>query len=335
MIEKVAVLGAGSWGTTVASLLAQQVQTVLWARSPELASAVNRDHMNRIYLADRPLSLALTATSSLDEALQGAGLVVMGIPSHGFRAILLEARGRMGSAVPVISLAKGLEDGSLKRMTEIVAELDPDRPRGILTGPNLASEVADGQPTASVVASSDPELASEVQRLCHSRTFRVYTNPDIVGCEIAGSLKNVMAIASGMSDGLGFGDNTRAALITRGLAEMGRLGYAIGGRPLTFAGLAGMGDLVATCTSSRSRNHYVGFQLGRGRALYEILDEMKMVAEGVKTAKVAVELGSRNGVPMPISAEIARVLAGEASADEAVVALLSREAGDEMEGIDY
>jgi glycerol-3-phosphate dehydrogenase (NAD(P)+) len=331
--SRVCVLGAGSWGTTVAVLATAKAPTVLWARRAELAEAIRSTGRNPAYLGDRVLPSSLEATSVLAEALEGSELVFMAVPSHGFRSILNEARAFMGSSVPVVSLAKGLEDGTLLRMTELVHQLDPSRPVALLTGPNLASEVADGQPTASVVAARSSSLATQVQWLLHSRTFRVYTNDDVVGCEIAGCLKNVIAIAAGMAEGLGFGDNTRAALLTRGLFEMGRIGVALGGHPLTFAGLAGMGDLIATCTSPRSRNHYVGVQLGRGRSLASILDEMSMVAEGVKTAAVAVELGNRHGVPMPISAEVARVLAGEATPAQAVEALLERAAGDEMEGI--
>lgn len=332
-IDKVAVLGAGSWGTTVASMIAMKAPTVLWARKASLAEEIRRDHTNHTYTGPARLTPSLDATGDLACAVDGASFVVMAVPSHGFRAIVNELRAYARPSVPVISLTKGLEHETLARMTQIVTELDPGRPVALVTGPNLAAEVLEGQPTASVVAASDQHLARRVQWLLHSRSFRLYTNPDIVGCEMAGCLKNVMAIAAGMSDGLGFGDNTRAALMTRGLAEMGRLGYAMGGHPLTFAGLAGMGDLVATCTSPKSRNHHVGIELGRGRKPAEVLGEMTMVAEGVKTAPVAVELGESRGVPMPISTVVARVLVDQLSAQDALEWLLSREVGDEMAGI--
>ncbi|HUY86317.1 MAG TPA: NAD(P)H-dependent glycerol-3-phosphate dehydrogenase, partial [Acidimicrobiales bacterium] len=264
-ISKVTVLGAGSWGTTVASLFAKKTNTILWARSESTAAEVDTMHTNSAYLGDRPLSESLKAYSNLEKATAGADLLVIAVPSHGFRSILEASRGFVGENTRVLSLAKGIEAGSLRRMTQIIEEILPGHSFGFLTGPNLASEVIDGQPTASVIASSDPKMSLEIQRILHSPTMLIYTNPDVIGCELAGALKNVIAIAAGMAEGLGFGDNSRAALITRGLAEMGRLGVAAGGRPLTFAGLAGLGDLVATCTSPRSRNHYVGRQLGLGR----------------------------------------------------------------------
>lgn len=324
-----AVLGAGSWGTTVAALASQNVGTVLWARRPELAGAINAQHRNPDYLPDGVLPTGLVATASMDEALDGASVLVMAVPSHGFRAILEQALPFLPAGIPVVSLTKGLEEGTLRRMTEVVAEVAPSSPAGVLTGPNLAGEIMAGQPAASVVALEDESLAAEIQRLLGTDGFRVYTNTDVVGCEVAGALKNVTAIASGMGDGMGFGDNSRAALITRGLAELTRLGTALGGRPHTFPGLAGMGDLVVTCISRRSRNRHVGEQLGRGRSIAEVVAEMKMVAEGVKTSRAVLDLAATVGVEMPIAEQVVAVLYGGRTVAEALPALMLREAKPE------
>ena len=330
MSDKVAVIGAGSWGTTVASLTAVHAPTVLWARDPALAAAVRADRCNPAYLPDFGLPDDLDATADLVSAVADATLVVMAVPSHGFRAVATDLASALVVGTPILSLTKGIEQGSHLRMTEILAELIPGSPSGVLTGPNLASEVAAGQPTASVVALADEALARWVQGLLMSQTFRVYTNRDVIGSEIAGALKNVLAVAAGISDGLGFGDNTRAALITRGLAEMGRLGVVLGGERSTFAGLAGVGDLVATCTSPRSRNRTVGVALGRGRALDEVLAEMRMVAEGVKTARPMVELAASYDVEMPIATQVADMLDGVRSPTEAITALMLRPATAEF-----
>src|SRR3984957_16983011 len=230
--DRVAVIGAGSWGTAVASLTAGSFPTSLWVRSPELASSIGRTRENGTYLAGVHLPDALTATSSLEEAVAGASVVFMAVPSHGFRAVLSDLAPLVAEVEAVISLSKGIENGTNLRMSEVIAEVVPDVPAGVLTGTNLAREVADGQPAASVVALPDEALARRVQNLVHTRTFRVYMGTDVVGCEIAGATKNVMAIAAGICDGLGFGENTRAVLITRGLAELGRLGVALGGKVL-------------------------------------------------------------------------------------------------------
>ncbi len=333
MAIRVAVIGAGSWGTTVAAIACRNAPTVLWARRAELAEEIQREHVNSQYLPGCPLPPALAATASLEEAVAGADVVVMGVPSHGFRSVLEGVADHIRPWVPVVSLSKGLEQGTMLRMTQVVNELLPDHPAGVLTGPNLAKEIIAGQPTASVVAMADERIADALQACFSTDTLRIYTNPDITGCEIAGSLKNVMAIAAGMADGMGFGDNTRATLITRGLAELTRLGVALGGDPLTFSGLAGMGDLVATCISRQSRNRHVGEELGRGRPLQEIVDEMNMVAEGVKTSRVVLELADRHGVEMPIAEQVAAVCHEGRSAKEALVALMAREAKPEMHGL--
>ncbi|MDQ1438876.1 MAG: glycerol-3-phosphate dehydrogenase [Acidimicrobiaceae bacterium] len=333
MATKVAVVGAGSWGTAVAAIAATRTPTVLWARRPDLADRINAEHLNRDYLADFPLPPGLHATSSLEEALADAAVVVMGVPSHGFRDILTEARPHLPANAPIVSLTKGVEQDSLKRMTQVIEEVAPDRASGVLTGPNLAKEIMAGQPAASVVAMTDQAVAADLQQVFSTDAFRVYTNDDVVGCELAGALKNVMAIASGMADGMGFGDNTRAALITRGLAELTRLGCALGGQALTFSGLAGMGDLVATCISRQSRNRHVGEQLGQGRTIDEVIAEMKMVAEGVKTSRAVVALARQAGLEMPIAEQVVAVLYEGKKAVDIIPSLMRREAKPELHGI--
>jgi glycerol-3-phosphate dehydrogenase (NAD(P)+) len=332
-MPRTAVIGAGSWGTAVAALAAHNTPTVLWARRPGLAETIATSHVNRDYLPDYQLPENRTATSSLEEALDGAEVMVMGVPSHGFREILDEAKPLLGDAVPIVSLTKGVEQQTLKRMTEVIADVAPENPRGVLTGPNLAKEVMAGWPAASVVAFEDEGIAQELQRVFSTDAFRVYTNPDVVGCEVGGALKNVIAIAAGIADGMGFGDNTRAALITRGLHELTRLGVALGGEPLTFAGLAGMGDLVATCISRQSRNRHVGEALGRGQTIGEIVAAMNMVAEGVKSSKAVLDLSVRVGVEMPIAEQVVAVLYEGKQASEIVPALMQREAKPELHGI--
>ncbi len=327
---KVAVVGAGSWGTVMAAMLSAKVETVLWARRPELAAAIDADRHNPDYLPTLGLPARLRATSSLAEAVDGADVVVMAVPSHGFRAVLADGRSHVGTGVPVVSLTKGVEQVALRRMSEIVADLMPGQPCAVLTGPNLVDEIVAGHPTASVVATPDSSLAGELQRLFTTGTFRVYTNPDIVGCELGGALKNVIAIAAGIADGMGFGDNTRGAVVTRGLAELARLGVALGGEPVTFSGLTGMGDLVATCTSRHSRNRWVGEQLSRGRSLAEIVGGTRMVAEGVLTSAAVVELAAQVGVEMPLAEQVVAVLHHGKSPADVVPALMGRDAKPEF-----
>ena len=326
---RVAVVGAGSWGTTVASLAAANTPTVLWARRPELAEQIHTEHVNVDYLPSFRLPEALECTADLEQAVRPADVVVMGVPSHGFRATLTELAPWVRPWVPVLSLAKGLEQDTKLRMTQIIEEVLPGHPVGLLTGPNLAKEILAGDAAASVVAIADDHVALALQPLFAGELFRVYTHHDVIGCELGGVLKNVMAIASGMADGLGTGDNTRAAVITRGLSEMGRLGEAMGGEPATFAGLAGMGDLIATCISAQSRNRYVGEQLGKGRGIDEIVAEMHMVAEGVKTSKVVMELADAHGVEMPIAEQVYAACHQGRSAEDAYRGLLRREIGHE------
>ena len=326
----VAVLGAGSWGTTVAHLAAHNVPTVVWARDPAVADEINESHVNSRYLAGYQLHPDLAATSDLAEAVSHADVLVMGVPSHGFRATLEEVKPHLRAWVPVVSLSKGLEQGSRLRMTQLIDEILPGHPYGVLTGPNLAKEILAGDAAAAVIAMSDPGISEELQRVFSSNLFRVYVNDDVVGSELAGALKNVMALAAGMADGLGTGDNTRAAVITRGLAELTRLGVAMGGRAETFAGLAGMGDLVATCISPQSRNRHVGEQLGKGRSLDEIIEEMHMVAEGVKATKVVMELAREHDVYMPIAEQMDLVCNQGASPVEAYRGLLKHEVKHEL-----
>ncbi|MEI7547685.1 MAG: NAD(P)H-dependent glycerol-3-phosphate dehydrogenase, partial [Actinomycetota bacterium] len=301
MSINVAVVGAGSWGTTVAALAAVNTPTVLWARRAELADAINRDHVNTDYLPQFKLPEQLRATTSLQDAVAHADVLVMAVPSHGYREVAAEAAPFLRAWVPVVSLTKGLERSSRKRMSEVTRDEMPGHPVAVLTGPNLAKEILAGQPAASVVAIDNADIANELQRIFGRPSLRVYTNTDVVGCEVGGVVKNVIAIAAGMSEGMGFGDNTRATLITRGLAEMTRLGIAMGGHASTFAGLAGMGDLIATCSSNQSRNNMVGFQLGEGRTIEDVLADMNMVAEGVKSSPSVLDLAKRYGVDMPIT----------------------------------
>jgi glycerol-3-phosphate dehydrogenase (NAD(P)+) len=330
---RVAVVGAGSWGTTVAGLTCHNAETTLWARRKELADELNEEHTNSAYLPDIRLPEEMRATASLEEAVGRADVVVMAVPSHGFRDVLTEVADHVRPWVPVLSLTKGLEQGSNKRMTEVINELLPDHPAGVLTGPNLAREVAVGHPAAAVVAMADRRIARALRPLFAGPTFLVFTNLDIIGCELAAVVKNVLAIAAGMVDGMGFGDNTKATLLTRGLTEMTRLGVTLGGQPLTFSGLAGMGDLVATCSSSKSRNHTVGEELGKGRPLDEIVGEMKMVAEGVKSSKVVATLAAEHGVEMPIAEQVEAVCHRGATVSEAMGSLMQRRAGSEFWGI--
>jgi glycerol-3-phosphate dehydrogenase (NAD(P)+) len=333
MSMQVAVIGAGSWGTTVAHLCAKNVPTTLWARRPDVAVEVRDQHTNSTYLAGFELTPTLHATDSLEEAVCSADVLVMGVPSHGMRATAAELAPFLRPWVPVVSLSKGLEQGTRLRMTEVLAQELPGHPHGVLTGPNLAKEILAGDAAASVVAMDDPTIAEALQQVFATDLFRVYTNPDVVGCEVAGALKNVMAIASGMADGLGTGDNTRAAVITRGLAELTRLGVAMGGQQATFAGLAGMGDLIATCISTQSRNRYVGEQLGKGRTIEEVTAEMNMVAEGVKTSRVVMELADDHGVDLPIAGTVFKVVHEGMPATEAYRGLLGRNVASEMHGM--
>jgi glycerol-3-phosphate dehydrogenase (NAD(P)+) len=305
------VLGAGSWGTTVASLVAPRHDTVLWARNADVAKAINVDHANAAYLPGFDLPSELTATSSLPDATCEADLLIVGVPTSGFRTVLEEASECIRPWIPVVSLSKGLERGTNLRMTQVINEVVPGHPVAALTGPNIATEIMSGKAAAAVIATEDLEVARAIQKVVTRGLFRVYVNHDVIGCEMGGALKNVIAIAAGIGEGLGVGDNTRAAVMSRGLAELARLGVVLGAQPTTFAGLAGMGDLIATCMSPHSRNRRVGEQLGKGRRLEDILAEMHMVAEGVKTANVALDLAEYHQLELPICRMIDKVVKGE------------------------
>ena len=327
----VAILGGGSWGTTVAHLISRNTHAHLWARNPDTVQEINTQHTNQTYLPGAVLSPKLRASDDIEDVVKYADVVVMAVPSQHFRSVLTRITSSIRPWVPVISLTKGLEMGSNLRMTELIHELLPGHPAGVLTGPNLAREIMAGQAAASVIAMKDPIIMRALQKVFSSGLFRCYTNPDVIGCELGGVLKNVIAIAVGMGDGLGAGDNTRSALITRGLSEISRLGVALGGQAETFAGLAGMGDMIATCTSDQSRNRRVGMELAQGRTVDQITDGMFMVAEGLKSAPVVLELAAQNNIQMPIVEDVFKVITGESSPSRIFKGLLRVTAGAEPE----
>ena len=324
----IAVLGAGSWGTALAVLLAGQGHdVVLWAFEDKVADEIKAGE-NRTYLPGFPMPPTLRSSSDLHRAIIDAHMIVSVTPSQFVRSVISEGARSIPDDALVVSASKGIETDSLMRMDELFSDLLPGDVYSrfsVLSGPSFAKEVAEGAPTAVVVASRSESAAQTVQSTFQTERFRVYTNDDVVGVELGGALKNVIALAAGVAAGLGYGHNTRAALITRGLAEMTRLGAAMGARRSTFAGLAGMGDLVLTCTGDLSRNRTVGFRLGRGESLEEILSDMTAVAEGVKTAKAAVDLGRRHGVELPICEEVLAILTEDRAPEEAVRALMLRD----------
>ncbi len=321
---KVAVIGGGSWGTTIASMLADKAAITLWCRSAEVVQSINTSHRNPTFLGDLPLSVQLSASTDQAEVLQQATVVVAAVPSHALRSVMAEAASLIPPETALVSLVKGFERGTLKRGSEILAELFPHNPQAVLSGPNLAKETLQKQPTATVIASENSQLAADLQDLFTTASFRVYTSDDVKGVELAGGLKNVIALAAGIVLGQGSGRNTQAALVTRGLAEMKSLGAAVGAKAETFSGLAGIGDLMATCFSTQSRNLSVGMEIGKGRSLSEVVAETKQVAEGVKTAGVVVELAKTHGVEMPICQEVWAVLYNQRTPAEAYQRLLSR-----------
>jgi glycerol-3-phosphate dehydrogenase (NAD(P)+) len=335
-LSRIAVVGAGAWGTTLSALASKLGPTTLWAREPEVVAAIHDQHENCTFLPGVTLPAAIQATDDLEEAVAGAEAVVLAVPAQHLRAVVTEAGEWIHDGALVVSVAKGIEAGSAKRMTEVLTEELPRLHRdsiGVLAGPNLAREVIAGHPSATTVAFADPGAAEAIQQRITGPTFRVYTSTDVVGCEIGGAVKNVIAIAAGVAAGLGCGMNTMAALVTRGLAELTRLGVALGGEPLTFLGLAGNGDLIATCGSPLSRNHRVGAELAAGWTLSEILAGKSSVAEGVTTAPVIVELARRHDVEMPISEVVAAVLDGQTSPRDAITTLMSRQPRPELHGL--
>jgi glycerol-3-phosphate dehydrogenase (NAD(P)+) len=328
MVQRVTVLGAGSWGTAFAKVLVDAGRdVVLWARRPEVASAITEHRCNPGYLPGVELPASLKCTVDAAEALSGADLVVLAVPAQSLRANLTGWRHVMPRGAGVLSLAKGVELGTLRRMSEVIVEVTgvPADEVAVLSGPNLAREIATEQPTATVVACADHDRAVALQRDLRTGYFRPYTNTDVVGCELGGACKNVIAMVCGMAVGMGFGDNTTASLITRGLAETARLGVALGADPLTFAGLAGLGDLVATCYSPLSRNRSLGVRLGQGTSLAQAqLATKGQVAEGVKSCPALAALAARHGVDMPIVDVVHRVCLGKLTPADAATELLGR-----------
>ena len=329
MQEKIGVIGAGSWGTTLADLLAKKGHAVtLWAYEPELVNEMAATGVNSVFLPGIPLSPRLKFTNSLQGAATGKALLLFVVPSQVVRVVINSILPHLPADAVIVSASKGIEVDTLMTVSQVYEELltrESFARFSVLSGPSFAREVAQEMPTAVVAAAAEAGVARRVQEIFTTPFFRVYTNPDIMGVELGGAIKNVIALAAGISDGLGFGNNTRAALITRGLAEMTRLGRAMGAKGETFAGLAGMGDLVLTCTGDLSRNRTVGIKLGQGMRLAEILAEMRMVAEGVKTAESARNLATRLGVDMPITAKVYSVLYEDKPAREAVVELMTRD----------
>lgn len=335
-MAQVSVIGSGSWGTALAMVLHQNNHRVLlYGRRPEHIEALHLRGTNDKYLPGIRLPDNMVLTSSLEEAVAFSRTLIFAIPSHAFRETL-KCVGELTAGKPIclISATKGLEENSLKRMEEVAGEVNPSvlESYTTLSGPSHAEEVAQRIPTTVVAASRDSKAARNAQKLLMTPTFRVYTHGDVTGVELGGALKNVIAVAAGICDGVGFGDNTKAALITRGLAEITRLGVAMGAKALTFAGLSGMGDLIATCMSRHSRNRFVGEQIGRGQSLAEVLEGMHMVAEGIRTTKAAHTLALKQGIEMPITQKVYAVLFEQESPKDAVANLMSRQAKAEEWG---
>jgi glycerol-3-phosphate dehydrogenase (NAD(P)+) len=328
------VLGGGAWGTTLSTLIAATSPTTLWAREPDVVTAIRDHHDNPVFLPGVSLPPAIWATNELGEAVADADAVVVAIPAQHVRPVISSVGEAIEERALVLSVVKGIETGSGMRVTEVLRQLLPHIEAaaiGVLSGPNLAREVITGHPSAATVAFASPDASGAIQRLLLGPTFRVYTSHDVIGCEIGGAVKNVIAIAAGVADGLGCGMNTIAALITRGLAEITRLGVALGADPLTFLGLAGNGDLIATCVSTHSRNHRVGRELAAGRKVDEIVAGMTSVAEGVATTPAVVELARRTGVELPIAEAVLAVFDGRLDPTDAIATLMGRPSKPELE----
>ena len=330
---KISIIGAGSFGTALA-IIAERCghEVLVWAHDPRVADVINASHENPGYLPAMTLGPKITATGDLRRAATFSDTIIMVVPSHHYRTVLSDLAGSLGGPIRVVSATKGIENETLERMAIVTAGVLGDglRDYASLSGPTFALETARGDPTTAVIASTNPDFADEVQRLLSCGTFRLYTSDDVVGVELSGSLKNVIAIAAGVVEGMKLGSNTNAALVTRGLHEIRRLGMAMGGRLETFAGLAGMGDLVLTCTGSLSRNRRVGIALGEGKRLDQILDESRFVAEGVRTSKSARDLAERLGIEMPITSEMYRVLYEGESPPNAIRRLMTRSLKSEV-----
>jgi glycerol-3-phosphate dehydrogenase (NAD(P)+) len=332
---RAAVMGAGSWGTTFAQVLCDAgTPATLWCRRPRLADAVNHSRSNPDYLAGIELAESLRATTDPARALAGADLVVLAVPAQTLRENLAAWAPLLPPGALLVSLMKGIELGTCYRMSEVIGQVAgvPQESIAVVSGPNLAGEIAGRQYSATVVACTDERAAERLQQACHTGYFRPYTNPDVIGCELGGAVKNVIALAVGIAVGMGLGDNTKAMLITRGLAEIARLGAVLGADPHTFAGLAGMGDLVATCSSPLSRNRTFGENLGRGMALADVIASTRQTAEGVKSSQSVLELATRHGVEMPITEVMVAVMHNGLEVGEAAMLLASRSAKPERYG---
>ena len=333
---KVAIIGTTSWGTTLGVILSRRgIDVALWARTVEEAERLARDGENKTRLPGIPFPGVLSPTGAVEEALQGASLVILAVPSQRMRQNVRIMKEHIAKGVPILSAAKGLEVDTTKRMTQVIyEEIDPAYRHNIcvLSGPNLSTEIVHGLPATTVIAAQDTAVAKRAQGIMASATFRVYTNNDVIGVELGGALKNIVALAAGLSDGLGYGDNAKAALVSRGLAEISRLGVAMGANPLTFAGLAGLGDLVATCASPLSRNRFVGHELAKGRPLAEITASMINVAEGISTTVAARRMAREYGVDMPITEQVYRVLFEWLDVTTAMATLMGRQLKSEMLG---
>jgi glycerol-3-phosphate dehydrogenase (NAD(P)+) len=333
---KVAIIGTTSWGTTLGVILSRRgIDVALWARTVEESERLARDRENTARLPGIPFPEGLLTTGDVEEALQDASLVILAVPSQQMRQNARIIKGHIAKGVPILSAAKGLEVDTTKRMTQVISEeIDPAYRHNIcvLSGPNLSMEIVRGLPATTVIAAQDSAVAKRAQGIMASATFRVYTNDDVIGVELGGALKNIVALAAGLSDGLGYGDNAKAALVSRGLAEISRLGVAMKANPLTFAGLAGLGDLVATCSSPLSRNRFVGQELAKGRSLAEITASMTNVAEGISTTVAARRMAREYGVDMPITEQVYRVLFECLDVTKAMATLMGRELKSEMLG---
>jgi len=334
-LASVGVVGAGSWGTALANLLAEKgIPISLWVFEEDLCETMQETRENSLYLPGIQLSSLVQPDNDIKAVVSGKQALIMAVPSHVYRDVAVQMLGCLQESVVLVSATKGIENDTLKTMSGIWDEIMPDTLRweyAVLSGPSFAREVVMNVPTAVTVASADKEVAKQMQQLFSTQRFRAYSSTDVIGVELGGALKNIVAIAAGIIDGLGFGSNTRAALVTRGLAEMSRLGTSMGAHPLTFLGLAGVGDLVLTCTGDLSRNRKVGYQLGQGKKLQEILADMKMVAEGVKTTRSVYHLAQKQGVELPICQQMYRILYEDQSPKEAVAELMQRDLKHEVE----
>lgn len=333
MSETIGVIGAGSWGTAIAKILGDNERDVLlWARRSEVIDEINRDHQNSRYLPDIRLPRSIEATKEIQLICRKAKLIIVVIPSHAFRQTVHQLGAYLDGEHLLIHATKGIEDQSFKRMSELLREETPVRKIGVLSGPNLALEIAQEKPSGTVIASRYDDVVRRVQEAMNNSYFRVYGSSDVVGAEIGGTFKNIVALAAGVADGLELGANTKALLMTRGVNEMARFGMAMGAKVLTFGGMAGFGDMMATCSSSLSRNHQVGERLAKGEKLEAILDDMKMVAEGVKATKAVYAFCEAKKLKLPIVDAVYRLLYQDQGVEQVIKGLMSEDAGDEFMG---